>query len=719
MFSADGFSPGRIMQRGRYLTKKLTLSVITLIFVVVFNFFLFRILPGDPARALVGVGRMKPKTVENIRQQFGLDKPIWLDIDKIKTGDLIGGFDSQFIAYVINLAQGNLGVSFANRLQVKDILVERVGKTVLLLFTGEIVAIFLGSLLGVIASWKRGSKLDLGILIWGLFTWSIPTFFFGIILVILARGHLPTGMMVTVGLKPEDGWIYWKDVARHLVLPTITLGIGFTSSYMMVMRSSIVEVLSEDYILAAKAKGLSNFQIIKDHALKNAMLPMVTLLALSLGYTVGGAIQVETGFSWPGVGRLIFDSVVKQDYPVLQGAFLLLAVSVIGANFLADLIYTLLDPRVQLETPADARSTGNITWRWNTALQILVLGIKNFPDRLAALRWKIGRTLNRFLEGLLRVPAALWGGLIIYWKTLKKKPMALFGMIMLLTIIVVAVAAPLFVPYTMEEMATLKIHTEDILAPPDAVHLLGRDDSGKDVLSQLIYGARISLIVGFSASIMSLFIGTFVGMTAGYFGGKLDGVLMRVVDILMVIPTLPLMLVIITFWGRGLDKIILVIGLLYWTYMARLVRSQVISIKQRHYVLRAKALGASDFRIIIRHIFPQVVPLIIAQGVLDTSTAIIAESSLAFLGLGDPTKVSWGMMLNFAFARAISQEAWWFLLPPGFAIVWVSLALVLIGTALEEVFNPRLKSHHLFDARKMLSMLTISPTEEGNSGKGT
>ncbi|NQS91396.1 MAG: ABC transporter permease, partial [Chloroflexi bacterium] len=165
------------MQRGRYLTRKFTLSVGTLLVVIVFNFFLFRILPGDPARALVGVGRMKPKTVENIRQQFGLDKPIWLNLEKLKEGDLVGGFDSQFTAYVRNLSQGNLGVSFANRLDVKEILVDRVGKTVLLLFTGEIVAIFLGSLLGVIASWRRGSKLDLGILIWGLFTWSIPTFF--------------------------------------------------------------------------------------------------------------------------------------------------------------------------------------------------------------------------------------------------------------------------------------------------------------------------------------------------------------------------------------------------------------------------------------------------------------------------------------------------------------------------------------------------------------
>ena len=693
------------MQRSRYLLRKFILSTLTLVVVIVFNFFLLRILPGDPARALVGVGRMKPATVENIRQQFGLDKPIWLNVEKIKEGDFKGGVDSQFTAYVRNLTEGNLGVSFANRLEVKEILINRVWKTVLLLFTGEIVAILLGSLLGIIASWRRGSKLDLGILIWGLFTWSIPTFFFGIILVILARGHLPTGMMVTVGLKPEDGWMYWKDVAKHLVLPTITLGIGFTSSYMMVMRSSIVEVLSEDYILTAKAKGLNNFQILRDHALKNAMLPMVTLLALSLGYTVGGAIQVETVFSWPGIGRLIFDSVVKQDYPVLQGAFLLLAVSVIGANFLADLIYTLLDPRVQLETPPQMHQSTRLYSRVIITVRGLPKAIGNFPSAFKA---RIIKTSKAFLVQMRRLPAAVLKAGKTFWQTLKRKPMALFGMVMLLVIVFMAIFAPYVVPFTLEEMATLKVTAEDILEPPDADHILGRDDAGKDVLSQLIYGARISLIVGFSASFMSLIIGTIVGMVAGFFGGKVDNFLMRLVDILMVIPTLPLMLVIITFWGRGLDKIILVIGLLYWTYMARLVRSQVISIKERHYVLRAKALGASDFRIIIRHIFPQVVPLIIAQGVLDTSTAIIAESSLAFLGLGDPTKISWGMMLNFAFARAITQEAWWFLLPPGFSIVWVSLSLVLIGTALEEVFNPRLKTHHLFDARKMLSMFKIA-----------
>jgi peptide/nickel transport system permease protein len=178
---------------------------------------------------------------------------------------------------------------------------------------------------------------------------------------------------------------------------------------------------------------------------------------------------------------------------------------------------------------------------------------------------------------------------------------------------------------------------------------------------------------------------------------------MRLVDFLLVIPNLPLMLVIITIMGRGILNMILVIGLLGWTWMARLVRSQVISVKERQFVLRARSIGASHFRIIIRHILPQVVPIIISQAVLDIAVAILTESSLAFLGLGDPTLVSWGTMLNYAFARAISRQAWWFLLPPGFAIVLVSVSLVLIGNALEEIVNPKLRTHHLFDPRKMVA----------------
>ena len=293
------------------------------------------------------------------------------------------------------------------------------------------------------------------------------------------------------------------------------------------------------------------------------------------------------------------------------------------------------------------------------------------------------------------------------WRTFRRKPMGILGALMIITVVFVAIFAPLVAPYDPGEK--IDVEPGDLLAPPDAEYLLGRDDAGKDVLSQLIYGARVSLTVGFVASLMAMFIGTSVGLVSGYYGGWVGNALMRLVDFLLVIPDLPLMMVLISMWGRGLWKIILVIGLLGWTYTARLVRSQVLSIKERQFILRAKALGASNYRTIMHHIFPQVLPIILAQTVLSISGAIIAESSLSFLGLGDPMLISWGMMLNFAFERAISRMAWWFILPPGFAIIWISLGLVLVGSTLEEIINPRLKTHHLFDPRKMLELLGVAP----------
>ena len=288
-----------------------------------------------------------------------------------------------------------------------------------------------------------------------------------------------------------------------------------------------------------------------------------------------------------------------------------------------------------------------------------------------------------------------------------RKPAGFIGSLMLGIVVFAAVFAPWISPY--DPYQRIQVEASDILAPPDSQHLLGRDDAGKDVWSQLIYGARVSLIVGFTASLGSMIIGTAVGLTAGYYGKWIDNLLMRLVDFLLVIPDLPLMLVIIAVWGRGLWKIILVIMLLGWTYTARLVRSQTLSIKERQFITRARAIGASNPRIILRHILPQVMPLILAQAVLDISASILAKSSLSFLGLGDPTLISWGNMLNFAFERAISRGAWWFLLPPGFAILWVSLSLILIGNSLEEIVNPRVKSHHLFNARRMVSLVMPLP----------
>ena len=205
--------------------------------------------------------------------------------------------------------------------------------------------------LGLFAAWKRGKAADVAAVTFSLFMWALPIFFLGIIMLIAGANWfgLPAGGRVTVGAHHASFTEFLTDIGSHLLLPTLTLALALLGEYMLIMRSSVLDVFGEDYILTARAKGLSTYRIIRHHALRNAMLPMVTLIALTLGFTVAGAIQVEAVFSWPGLGALTVDAVSNRDYPVLQGAYLLLAVTVVVANLGAELVYGWLDPRVSEE----------------------------------------------------------------------------------------------------------------------------------------------------------------------------------------------------------------------------------------------------------------------------------------------------------------------------------------------------------------------------------
>ncbi|NWG18751.1 MAG: ABC transporter permease [Chloroflexi bacterium] len=330
------------MERSDYVIRRLGWAIFTIFFVVTLNFFLFRVLPGDPAKSGARDPRLTREAQEAIRVRFGLDKPLLINM----TGD---PFDSQFFRYFGNLVRGDLGISYNFSRPVADLLRERLVNTVLLVMVGQTLAILIGLALGIVAAWRRGTALDAAALVFGLFTWALPTFFLGIILLIVGSTlfGLPVGGIRTPGATYASFWDEWFDIGRHMLLPSLTLTIIFLGEFLLIMRSSLLETLGEDYILTARAKGLSDARILLDHALKNAMLPVVTIIALTLGFTVAGALQTEAVFSWPGLGSAIVEAVSRRDYPMLQGAFLLIAVSVVLANLAADLVYSWLDPRVK------------------------------------------------------------------------------------------------------------------------------------------------------------------------------------------------------------------------------------------------------------------------------------------------------------------------------------------------------------------------------------
>jgi len=313
-----------------YVVKRAAFAILTIFIAVTINFVLFRLAPGTAVTNLARVPHATPETRLAIKKQFGLDKSKF----------------EQYVIYLRELAHGNLGISFANSQPVSDNLRTALINTLPMVALGTFFAMVLGTLTGVLAAWRRGTFAEGATVSTALGFYSMPTHWLGLMLVILFAGVLPTGGLSNEFLLNPSFLTHVKDLAEHIALPALTLGLVLYGEYTLIVRSALLETLGEDYILTARAKGLKPRAILRKHALRNALLPITTLVALSLGYIVAGAILIETVFSWPGIGRAVYDAVLQRDYPMLQGAFLVLTISVVFFNFVADLLYFRLDPRI-------------------------------------------------------------------------------------------------------------------------------------------------------------------------------------------------------------------------------------------------------------------------------------------------------------------------------------------------------------------------------------
>ena len=315
-----------------YVTRKVTGLLITVFLVLTFNFYLFRVLPGNPVTLLFrGVG-LSAEQIRELTSQFGLDQPLWV----------------QYSAYIRNTLSGNLGISFQSRAPVLSLVLPSLVNTVILLSVASFLSIGAGIFIGIVSAWRRGSKIDVTASATTLVLYSMPTFWLGLVLLFIGviYLHLPVGGMMTISFVTIGALTQLADLTRHMILPLMTLVLGLTGQYVLVMKGALLDVFTEDYMVTARAKGISDSKLLWDHGFRNAVLPMMALVALNLGLSIGGAVQTETVFSWPGMGLLIYRAILARDYPVLQGAFLVVTVAVILTNFVADMLYPLLDPRV-------------------------------------------------------------------------------------------------------------------------------------------------------------------------------------------------------------------------------------------------------------------------------------------------------------------------------------------------------------------------------------
>jgi len=318
------------MRGADYILKRTAFALITVFVAISLNFVLFRAIPGDAVTNLSRVPHATEALKRAIAHEFGLDKSKW----------------QQYVIYLKQLTRGNMGISYDNQQPVWSNLKTDLANTIPMVTLGTVFAILLGVITGVISAWRRGTYLDHTSTMTAMAFYSFPTQWLALMLIILLAAWFPVSGMTDEFLLNPTFWQHWKDVLLHMALPALTVALTLYGEYTLIVRSAMLETLGEDYVLTARAKGLKPWTVVRRHAFRNAMLPTVTLIAISLGYIVAGQILIETVFGWPGIGRAVYLAVSERDYPMLQGAFLLLTIVVVLFNFAADILYVRLDPRI-------------------------------------------------------------------------------------------------------------------------------------------------------------------------------------------------------------------------------------------------------------------------------------------------------------------------------------------------------------------------------------
>src|SRR6267143_347329 len=540
-----------------YILRRVLSTVPVMAIVALLVFSLLYIAPGDPAAMIAG-DQASPADVERIRQSLGLDRP----------------FLVQFGTWLWRILHGDLGTSIFTNLPVASLIAQRIEPTLSLLAITLVLTILVAVPLGVVAAWKAGSWVDRTIMAFAVFGFSLPVFVVGYVLAYVFA--LQFEWLPVQGYTPlAEGLWPWLE---NLILPAIALGCVYIALIARITRATMLEVLQQDYIRTARAKGLAQTPILFIHALKNASVPIVTVIGIGIALLIGGAVVTESVFAIPGLGRLTVDAILRRDYPVIQGVVLLFSFVYVLVNLLIDLLYTLLDPT----------------------------------------------TLNTSRR--TREPSAL------YW--------------------------------------------------------FGTDMLGRDIYSRVVYGARVSLTVGFSVAILASIAGLAIGLVSGMVRWA-DGFIMRVMDGLMSIPPILLAVALMALTRGSVGNVILAITIAEIPRVSRLVRGVVLSLREQPYVDAAVAAGTRTPMIILRHILPNTLAPMTVQATYVCASAMIIEAILSFIGAGvPPITPSWGNIM--AEGRALWQVKPFIVFFPALFLSVTVLAVNLLGDGLRDALDPRM-----------------------------
>lgn len=678
----------------QYIIRRILLTIPVILGVSLLVFFLIHLIPGDPVTLMLGETAQATDVVK-MRHDLGLDKPMF----------------EQLVLFFENLLKGDLGKSLHRRTPVTSILADRFPATLELALISLATALLIAFPLGIISAVRANSPIDTASRFFALLGVSIPHFWLGPVLILL--------FSIRLDLLPVSGRQSWLSY----ILPAITLGTALSAILTRMIRSSLLEVIRAQYITTAHAKGVHPTRVILKHALRNAMIPVVTIIGLQFGSLLGGSIITETIFSWPGIGRELVMAIQGRDYPLVQGCVLLISFTYVFINLLTDLVYGLLDPRIQYQ------SSGISVWirileslRWvirnfrNTTraglmrLLGLVGIIAIFIYDSGAIRQKTIGLLRWFMieiQDLQRAMAILdasfvkWiliSGVVLFpivvgwlwrrndlksWRRFIRNRPALIGFFIAYSFVLIAVIGPYITPYD-PIVQTLKLR----LASPNFEHWFGMDDMGRDLFSRVLAGARVSIYVGVVVTFVSMISGVLIGISAGLAGGWIDELVMRFVDVLLAFPGILLAIGLVAVMGPDINNVILALCLMGWVGYARLARGQVLAVREEDYVTAARSLGATFPRLVFRHILPNISAPVIVQATLGMAGVILAEAGLSFLGLGvQPPTPSWGGILNSGVDYF--REGPHMTMFPGMAIMLVVMGLNFLGDGLRDALDPK------------------------------
>ena len=757
------------MKLWQYVLRRLAFTIPVMLGVTLITFSLSNLM-GDPVAPYV-TEKSTPEQIEELRKLHNLDKSLPV----------------RYITYINNLLHGEWGYSQTINQPVSDAIVMKFAATLELSLLAFAVAVLTALPLGIFSSVKHNRWEDHWIRLFALFGSAVPIFWFALILKYFLAfqwgdaTQLPLGYrydailwdledpieqrtgLLLVDALLAGSWIHFKDALMHMLLPATTLAYASMATTIRLMRGSMLDVLEQDYVRTARAKGLPEHKVVVNHAARNAMIPTVTLLGLAFGGLLNGSVLTETVWQWPGLGLWAITAMRNLDTAAILGYTLFAGMLYVLANLVVDVAYVWLDPRVELSGDVGlaewviagmAILLVGVTWisvdlglgLGKLLLYALLLGA------LAGLGWRLRRDRADFLAQLreyLWVPLLAGGtvlavvgifrgyatGMVLLfvlfllvrlalnWRDfvaeipprraelrrmahqLRRNPLALLGLFIALAILLVALMAPFLAPLEPGQRDTDRMveHFEfnHDLQPPcywsctgergeaDG-YILGSTSKGYDIWYGIIWGSRTSLDVALKVVISGTFIAVVLGVISGYYGGRVDEIMMRITDVFLAIPGLILALAIVAVTNNpSIEYLMYALIIVWWPGFTRIVRAQALTIRNLPYVEAARAAGASDFRIIFRHVLPNCLTPVVIAATMDMGSIVLVLAGLGFLGFGGgPDLAEWGKLVGYGQEHLLAGD-WWAFFFPGLAIALWAMAFYLLGDGLRDILDPR------------------------------